>query len=165
MDFKTSFDFNSLREFKVENSYSGSIENIADQLDFKVVWQQSGVDMMMVNEFMNQLDIYDENDQTPSNISALLSSSFPSGVSDQDKMEVDVKSERTAPQFLSSTPYSKDTMEDACRSFDITAFEEFNKASPIFNPPTRRTIVLTKKRLHYSCEDFSVEKNCKVLKT
>lgn len=159
MDCRISFK--NLSGFKDENDKSESIECIADKLDFKVVWQQSEINMQMVNEFMNQLDIYDENDQTPSNISALLSSSFPSGVSDQEKMEVDENIKRFAPQFLSSTPYPR---EDECQSFDITAFEEFNKASPIFNPPTRRTIVLTKKRLHYSCEDFSVEKNCKVLK-
>lgn len=65
-----------------ENEFQ-SVSFYADEMKFMCVWQQATEELRMINKFMNNLNIHDENDfgdQTPSNILDLLSSSFPSGI-------------------------------------------------------------------------------------
>lgn len=163
MDCSKSFDYKNSSELKKdENDEPKSIECIADKMSFKAVWQKSEVNMELVNQFMNQLNIYDDNefgDQTPSNISALISSSFPSGDVSFNDMDFE---EFGKPQFISSTPHPLDSSKAECLNFDVTAFQEFNRASPIYSPRKRR-IILTKRKLMFSIEDIE-EKNFKVLK-
>lgn len=179
MDRVTSFEYisgNFPSKFKTESSENDepkSIECIADNIEFKCVWKKKEVNMQLVNQFMNQVNIYDDNeygDQTPSNILALLSSSFPSGTASEKDMQVDVDNENDYGSFLfvSSTP-KKDLSQIDCSSAkqrnDALAFEEFNKASPIYSPMKRNKNILTRKRLQYSYEfeDFGFEKKLKML--
>jgi hypothetical protein len=187
MDRATSFDCENISGnlpsgFKRESNGSNndrqkSIECIADNLVFKCVWQKPEVNMHLVNQFMNQLNIYNDNeeyeDQTPSNISALLSSSFPSGVVSEKNMDVEEDIEQNVPQFISSTPYAKDSSKIDCSSAkqrsDTLAFQEFNKVSPILSPHRRKNNILTKRRrLQYSFEledfNFDLERNMKMMK-
>jgi hypothetical protein len=164
MESATSFDCKNLSEIKVDNMETEAVECIADNIEMKVVWQQE-VNMQLVNEFMDQLDIYDDMElQTPSNISAMISSSFPSGdVSSKEPVSDD--SEEFSPQFISSTPYRKDSSQSDSINFDFSAFEEFNKASPIYCPKKPTKYALTKKRLQYSFEFEEFGKTFKILKT
>lgn len=155
-----------------DNNEPKHIECIADKLEFKCVWQKPEVDMQLVNQFMNQLNIYNDNeydDQTPSNLSALLSSSFPSGVVSEKDMDVDEDIEYFVPQFISSTPYPKDSSKIECSSAKQKSdleFQEFNKVSPIYSAPRRQKNILTKRRLQYSFEfeEFGFERKMKLLK-
>jgi hypothetical protein len=170
MENATSFDCKNLSGLKAESKdekmETENIECIADKMEFKVVWQQD-VNMQLVNQFMEQLDIYDENpfeNQTPSNISALISSSFPSDEKNSKEIEVESDSEEFSPQFISSTPFHKDTSKSESLKFDFTAFEEFNKASPIYSPPKKTRNILTKRRLQYSFEFEDFGKTFKIMK-
>lgn len=123
---------------------------------------------------MEQINIYDSNefgDQTPSNILELLSSSFPSGVSEDLPTTVE-HSKHTfhddSVTFLSSTPLHKgsERCSSTKRKNDKLAFQDFNDLSPILSQP-RQKKALTKKRLQMSLEldDLELESNKKMMKT
>lgn len=158
---KVSFNLQS--SFSVDQNEIGesaSFECYADKLNFKCVWQHPDINMHVINQFMEQINIYDSNeygDQTPSNIMDLLSSSFPSGVSgeahdDQDKPTI-MHHDDDSLTFVSSTPLHKGT---DCRSStkkrnEKLAFQVFNDASPILHHK-RQKCALTQRRLEMSQE-------------
>lgn len=157
---------------EIEIGESASFECYADKLAFKCVWQHPDVNMQIINQFMEQINIYDSNefgDQTPSNIMELLSSSFPSGIV-EDLPAVDEQSKQKAHEevtFYSSTPLHKgsDYFSSAKRKNDKLAFQDFNDASPILTQKVQRK-VLTKKRLQMSLElEDELENSKKIMKT
>lgn len=157
---------------EIEIGESASFECYADKLAFKCVWQHPDVNMHIINQFMEQINIYDSNefgDQTPSNIMDLLSSSFPSGFGEDlppvEEPPAQAKPEETV-TFFASTPLHKgsDCCSSAKRRNDKKAFQDFNDASPILSQP-RQKAVLTKKRLHMSQETEELEGSRKLLKT
>lgn len=142
-----------------------SIECFADNVKFTCVWQQPEVNMHIINQIMNQINIFNDNDYgdcTPSNITALISSSFPSsvtleGFNDGDNVECDEKKEdmEMASTFVASTPISTIKMSDEARSINENSANDdkqqllnaFNDTSPILFQSRQRSLY-TRKKLH-----------------
>lgn len=179
MDRATSFDCENISgnlptEMEVELKENDDLTNVecnVGNLEFKRVWEMEKVDMRFVNQFLNQLNIHNlPHQQTASNLTAMLSSSFPSDDETLSSDEIEVDEEIAfGHQFVSSTPHAKDSKEFgrwANTESDVKAFQEFNKASPIHKTPQRKSRGLTKRRLQFSFEfeEFPAEQNFKVIK-
>jgi hypothetical protein len=152
-----------------------SAEFLADSIKFACVWQRPEVNMHIINQIINQMNVFHDNeygDCTPSNITALISASFPSTeifnelsaaiCDDEDgnndkisdgKKHADI-SDITA-TFVASTPVS--TIKT---SRDIFALKDTNNdkqmlllalkdTSPIFLSSRPKTL-FSRRRLHLS---------------
>ena len=150
-----------------ENVDMESFECFVDNFSFKCVWQQPDVDMEIINQFMEEINIYDSNeygDHSPSDILALLSSSFPSGPFNSDEeLPIDVVEKQpndmssafsTFFNVISSTPIFKGSNELSIskRSRDELTSEFLIDASPIMRPVISNKRFLTRKRLQMSFE-------------
>lgn len=165
----------SIRAKQNENK-AASIECHADELKFKCVWQQPVASIQTINQFMEQINIYDDTnefgDQTPSNLTALLSSSFPSGVGDDEKSNEDEDQLNFSVFFAASTPCVKlaNERQSTTRKRDRQVIKDFNDTSPVLYSSrkalTRDLRVLNRKRLQMSFnfdEEFQ-GKDLKILK-
>lgn len=145
-----------------------SIECFADNLKFACVWQQPEVDMHIINQIMNQINCFNDNDYgdcTPSNITALISTSFPSsvtleGFNDGDNVAEcdDEKNNEIWSTFVASTPISTIKTTDVMKSIkdmpDCSNDDKqqslllaFNHTSPILFHSRHRSMY-TKRKLH-----------------
>lgn len=146
------------------NNLEKSIECFADNLKFACVWQQPEVNMHIINQVLNQLNIFNDNsysDCTPTNISELLSASFPSCEafeSDENNEDESQSKDMTVTSFEASTPVStikKSNKEINGEGDERKEFENrrqmllvaFNNMSPIVFT-SRNRAMYTKKRLH-----------------
>jgi hypothetical protein len=149
----------------LESSISADdgVEFQAHELTFKSVWQQPVAGMQTINQFMEEINIYDDTDEygdrTPSDIMALLSSSFPSGIADSDKSNDEPEQLNFAIFFAASTPYSVQPAKDrssTAKKRDRQVIKDFNDISPVVYSSnrafTRDNRVLTRKRLQMSFE-------------
>ncbi|CAG9797803.1 unnamed protein product [Chironomus riparius] len=147
-----------------------SIECFADNVKFTCIWKQPEVNMHIINQIMNQINIYNDNeygDCTPSNITALISSSFPSSstleeINDGDNVDCDVKDNEIL-NFVASTPIPTIKTIDKMKPqnegmLDISNDSKnqmllfaFNHTSPIVFSSRHRTMY-TKKKLHLGSE-------------
>lgn len=151
----------------INNNLERSIECFADNVKFACVWQQPEVNMHIINQVLNQLTIFNDNsygDYTTTNISALLSASFPSCEAfDGDENNADESESKnvTVTSFEASTPIS--TIKNSYRECNGDASDEakdfetrtqmlllaFNNTSPIVFTSRNRALY-TKKRLQLS---------------
>jgi len=152
------------------NNEQKSIECFADNVQFTCVWKQPEVNMHVINQIMNQMNIFDDNeygDCTLSNITALISSSFPSSstleqINDGDNVDCEVKDNEIL-KFVASTPISTIKTTDVMKPQiqDILDLSDdskqqmllfaFNHTSPIVFTSRHRTLY-TKKKLHLGSE-------------
>lgn len=148
----------------IENSFNGnnsnennekSIECFADNVKFTCVWQQPEVNMHIINQVMNQINIYNDNsysDCTPTNISELISASFPSCESfdEEPDIEKNAKNNVMLSGFEASTPknsqriVNKNVNEDDKN--EQVVWLGFNQMSPIMFSSRHRAFY-TKRRL------------------
>jgi hypothetical protein len=164
-------------EIANKSSEQESIECFADNVKFTCVWQRPEVNMHIINQIMNQINVYHDNDYddcTPSNITALISASFSSAeilnelsdgisiavaaVNDDDNDDDGYKhgevSDITA-SFVASTPIStiKTSGEMIALNDDKNGRQmlslAFRDTSPILIA-SRQRIMYTKRRLHLS---------------
>lgn len=149
------------------------------ELTFKSVWQQPVAGMHTINQFMEEINIYDDTDEygdhTPSDIMALLSSSFPSGIADSDK-SMDEPSDKPEKLnftifFAASTPIAQAPADrsSTAKKRDQEVIKDFNNISPVVYSSnralTRDNRVLTRKRLQMSFEfDNEDSEECKSFK-
>lgn len=142
-----------------------SFECFADNFSFKCVWQQSDVNLRIINQFMEEMNIYDSNefgDYTPSDILELLSSSFPSGSFDNPIVEAGEKSSNelsfasTLVTLISSTPILKGRRNMKAK------FQ--GDSSPILSPTDLDRRLLPRKRLQMSFEQDGDEDNENLIK-
>lgn len=141
-----------------------TIECFADNIRFTCVWQQPEVNMHIINQVLNQLNIFNDysyGDCTPTQISALISASFPSCEAfDEENNANELQSgNMTATSFEASTPISnvKKSSEGDDKACDGDEFENraqmlllaFNNTSPIVFTSRNRALY-TKKRLQLS---------------
>lgn len=132
------------------------VECYFDKFSYSAVWVDPNVNMHVINEFLEQINIYDTNefgDQTPSNILELLSSLFPSGFGEGSPPAVSEQVDFiSSPKFVHSTPHQK--WSSAKRKKEKLARQEFSMASPILGSPIAKpdnsVKVLTKKKLDMS---------------
>lgn len=136
--------------FKIETSLGEkSIECFADNVKFECVWQQPEINMHIINQFLNQLNVfndYSHDDCTPTNITALLSASFPSCevAEEEDEKEDGEDEDLPIAGFEASTPIVKKSeknvqenvavIEDEKKNFEMNAemiLMAFNNTSPI----------------------------------
>lgn len=152
------------------NNEQKSIECFADNVKFTCIWKQPEVNMHIINQIMNQINIYNDNeygDCTPSNITALISSSFPSSstleeINDGDNVDCEAKNNEIL-KFVASTPISTIKTVDVMKPLndgmhDISDESKkqmllfaFNHTSPIVFSSRNRTLY-TKKKLHMGSE-------------
>lgn len=160
---------NNNNKSNIGNGEQRSIECFADNVKFKCVWQQPEVNMHIINQIMNQMNIFNDNeygDCTPSNITALISASFPScetleGFNDGDNVDCD-KNDSEISTFVASTPIStirtadvmnvvneKDTVDitNDDKQHKVQLLNAFNDTSPILFQSRHRTMY-TKRKLH-----------------
>lgn len=140
-----------------------SFECFVENLSFKCVWQQPDENLQIINQFMEEININDTNeygDCSPSDISALLSSSFPSGPADAiEEHSNDLSLASTLLTIISSTPIARGPNA-------LYIFKLFGDTSPIMCPRRRdklyRTEKFQRKRLQMNFEsDKETEKNKK----
>lgn len=126
----------------------------AENVKFTCVWQQPD-NIKFINQIMNQINIFHDNDYgdcTPSNITALLSASFPS--SDTLGLTEDA-GENITSTFVASTPIStiKSDSDQATkfikRKTNEILLSAFKNTSPIVYTSRNRNLY-TKKKLHLS---------------
>ncbi|KAG5676000.1 hypothetical protein PVAND_005855 [Polypedilum vanderplanki] len=87
INFDTSFGNEISKNVKNEES----IECYADNVKFACVWQRPEVNVHIINQIINQINVFNDNeygDCTPSNITALISASFPS-IENSDELNDD----------------------------------------------------------------------------
>jgi hypothetical protein len=130
------------------------IECFADNIKMTCVWDQPQINLHFINQVMNQINIYNDNefgDCTPSNLSELLSASFPScDVID----ELDDDGSDIITTFVASTPISvlKSNEQTILSHEDVTKealLNAFKDTSPIVFQSRHRAL-FTKKRLELS---------------
>lgn len=149
----------SINDSKNENNEK-SIECFADNVKFTCVWQQPEVNMHIINQVLNQINIYNDNsysDCTPTNISELISASFPSceNFEEAPDIERNAKNNYMLTGFEASTPIS--TIKNSQRIVDNNVPEKekneqivwlaFNNMSPIMYSSRDRAL-FTKRRLY-----------------
>lgn len=162
-----SFALEQTNEEQVE-----SFECFVDNLSFRCVWQQPDVNMHIINQFMEEINIYDSNeygDFTPCDVLALLSSSFPSGpFNDETPHVVDEKPGDLSftSTFISSTPVLRDSndLSGLKRRQDALDFQFLANVSPILYSKNKDKLLLTRKRLQMSFESDVDENTKKVIK-
>lgn len=157
-------EINPLTSNTIENNKSRekSVECIADKLEFECVWLHPEVDMHLVNQFMNQINVFDDNeygDNTPSNISELLSASFPSG----GIVDVSMNEDEDQINLSTSTPQQKDLSDPNCSATKIrqkkkrSFHSEFIiDASPILFTSRNRQVFM-RRRCRLSFDDMDDE--------
>lgn len=144
-----------------EVDLEAEVECFFDKFSYSAVWVDPNVNMHMINEFMEQINIYDTcelGDETPSKFLELLSASFSSGFGEESMTAKKTaktadcnNDEPTSPAtFFYSTPYQK--RSSAKRRNESVALQEFSNTSPILCPPEKSHKVLKKKRLEMSFE-------------
>jgi hypothetical protein len=133
--------------FQIETSLGEeNIECFADNVEFACVWRQPEVNMHIINQFLNQLNVFNDfsyDDCTPTSLTALLSASFPScEVADEDEQEEAKDEDLPIAGFEASTPIVKKTvnisrenvMKNEEKNFEMKAemiLMTFNNTSPI----------------------------------
>lgn len=149
--------------FNNGNNIKKSIECFADNIKLTCVWQQPEVNMHIINQVLNQINIYDDNsydDRTPTNISDLISASFPSsanfGEEDMNNVSFSKNKIDSMLGFEASTPISDKSSQKI--HAEILSKEEdfalkakmlilaFQNTSPIMMT-SRQRLLYTKKRL------------------
>lgn len=149
---------NLQRSYKLEQMDCGeeeSFECFADNLSFRCIWQQPDLDMNIINQFMEEINIYDSNehgDYTP-DVLALLSSSFPSETF-SEVLPMDIEEKPNDITFVSSTPISKTSPE-------TSSFYFLGDASPILCPQLTdfNVRLLPRRRLQMTFETEDVNEN------
>lgn len=152
----------------VDDEQKEDVKCFADKFKFQCVWQEPKPSVELINQIMNNLNIQHENedgDQTPSNLSALLSASFKSGVFDKWLSDEDIDVEIEVP---TSTPHAKDRNEANSSSVKADEkklnFKDFNDASPIlFTSRYRQVFMKRRCRLSFDLEE-SVDRKSKLMK-
>lgn len=169
---------------------SKNVEFFADNLSFKCVWEEKKLDdnilmenesmnqgnsengddviLRMVNNFMDEVDIDDDIEYSPS-VSALLAAISADAFSSGGFEEVmSVEEEEYAFAILTSTPLQKNyeaNSSSAERRHQIEAAREFNEASPIpFTSRNRQVFMKRRCRLSFSSEENSLQKILKKMK-
>lgn len=151
---------NSLNGSSNENNEK-SIECFADNVKFTCVWQQPEVNMHIINQVLNQINIYNDNsysDCTPTNISELISASFPSCENFEEAPDIarNAKNNDMLTGFIASTPIS--TTKNSQQTADENGSDEskneqqivwlaFNSMSPVMFSSRHRAL-FTKRRLY-----------------
>lgn len=169
INIEASFEVN----FENGDVEQKSIECFADNVKLTCVWQQPEVNMHIINQIMNQINMFHDNsfgDCTPSNLTALISASFPSmslnELSDDDNDDgnnnhpndvgdADLIGFNNITTFVASTPIStiKTSNENAKNDNNDKQHQRqllslaFNNTSPILFQSRQRTLY-TKRRLH-----------------
>lgn len=152
-----------------------SVSFYADRFNLNCFWtQDSKVNMEEINLMLNSIDDEIANDhyknQTPSNFSGMISSSFPSETSAFSDSKLEDESELEEIPFIASTPCYHDYGISAKRRRQ-EAFKDFVDASPILSSP--RAIgganrnALTRRKLNMDfelSESDEIEKRVKVMK-
>ena len=137
-----------------------SIECFADNVKFTCVWQQPEVNMHIINQVLNQINIYNDNsysDCTPTNISELISASFPSSENFEETPDIErnAKNNYMLTGFIASTPISTNKNSQSIVDNNVPEEEKkdkfvwlaFKNLSPIMFSSRHRAL-FTKRRLY-----------------
>lgn len=128
-------------KIKTDQDISGGLPNVSfyiDRYNLNCVWTEDpNVNMDEVNQMMNSIEIANNHskDETPSNLSDIVSASFPSDTSAFDDSKLEDESEFDKMLFSASTPGCHDFRKSAKRRRKRKAFKNFDNATPILPSP------------------------------
>jgi hypothetical protein len=133
-----------------------------DLAKFKCVWLRPEPNMEMINQFMDDIKVYHNEsfaDKSPSNISELLSSSFPSGGEAIEDLVMEAEPyDVVIPTSTPQHKHNETERESAKRRRTQQAFKEFNDASPIPFTSQYRDVFI-KRRCRLSFDDLENVEN------
>lgn len=165
----SAFKFKVAKNFSVvameisEDEHFHSVSFYADRMGMDCVWQEdSKVNMEEINQMLESIDAENANDhfeqQTPSDLSGIISASFSSDSSALDESKTEDENETKEFSFTSSTPFvCIHDSHAATKRRRQEAFKYFTNASPILASPraTReaKSNSLIRKRLDFDLDD------------